>query len=190
MLKILLDFFPLLAFFIGYKLGDIYTAVTVLMLATAIQTVGSRLLSGKWQKMQLIGLAFALVFGGLTLWLHDDQFIKWKVSIFFWLQAAVFLIRLMLKKSTIQKMLDAASEGTLPLPTVVTRQIDLVWGLASLVVGTVNLYVAYQLSMDTWVAFKVWGVLFTYLVLFGYTAFAIHKYLPQEPEPETPAAKD
>lgn len=180
MLKFLLDFFPLLAFFISYKLAGIYVAVAVLMAATAIQTVGNRLHSGKWQKLHLFGLAIALVFGGLTLALHDERFIKWKVTVFFWLIAGVFLVGAALRRSPLKVLFESINEQQLPVPQPVWTRVDLIWGAVSLVVGVVNLHVAFNYPLDTWVNFKVWGITVIQILLFVYTGFALYKYLPQE----------
>ena len=180
MLKFLLDFFPLLAFFISYKLAGIYVAVAVLMAATAIQTLGNRLHSGKWQKLHLFGLAIALVFGGLTLALHDERFIKWKVTVFFWLIAGVFLVGAALRRSPLKALFESINEQQLPVPQPVWTRVDLIWGAVSLVVGVVNLHVAFNYPLDTWVNFKVWGITVIQILLFVYTGFALYKYLPQE----------
>lgn len=180
MLKFLLDFFPLLAFFVSYKLGGIYVAVAVLMAATAIQTVGNRLHSGKWQKIHLFGLAIALLFGGLTLALHDERFIKWKVTVFFWLIAVVFLVGAALRRSPLKALFESINEQQLPVPQPIWTRVDLIWGVVSLAVGFANLHVAFSYSLDTWVNFKVWGITVIQVLLFVYTGFALFKYLPQE----------
>ena len=190
MLKFLLDFFPLLAFFISYKLADIYVAVAVLMAATVIQTVGNRLHSGRWQKLHLFGLAIALVFGGLTLGLHDERFIKWKVTVFFWLIAAIFLVGAALRRSPLKALFESINEQALPVPTPVWRRVDVIWGVVSLLVGMLNLHVAFSYSLDTWVNFKVWGITIIQLLLFVYTGFALHRYLPQEPDPASANSGD
>lgn len=185
MLKLLLDFFPLLAFFISYKLADIYVAVAVLMVATAIQTVGNRWHSGKWQKLHLFGLAVALVFGGLTLALHDERFIKWKVTVFFWLIGAVFLAGALLRRSPLKALFESINEQSLPVPQSIWTRVDLIWAVVSVAVGVLNLHVAFSYSLDTWVNFKVWGITVIQLLLFVYTGFALYKYLPQEDEQAT-----
>lgn len=185
MLKFLFDFFPLLAFFVSYKLADIYTAVAVLMVATAIQTIGNRLHSGKWQKLHLFGLAIALVFGGLTLILHDDRFIKWKVTVFFWLIAGIFLVGALLRRSPLKALLESINEQALPAPMSLWRRIDLIWALVSLLVGVLNLYVAFSQPLNVWVNFKVWGITAIQLLLMVYTGFALSKHLPAESDATT-----
>jgi intracellular septation protein len=189
MLKLLLDFFPLLAFFVSYKLAGIYVAVAVLMAATTIQTVGNRLHSGKWQKLHLFGLAIALVFGGLTLALHDERFIKWKVTVFFWLLAAVFLLGAAMRRSPLKALFESINEQQLPVPHPVWTRVDVIWGVVSLLVGFANLHVAFSYPLDTWVNFKVWGITVIQILLFVYTGFALYRYLPQE-QPEAAAADE
>lgn len=188
MLKLVLDFFPLLAFFVSYKLGGIYVAVAVLMAATAVQTIGNRLHSGKWHKIHLFGLAVALVFGGLTLALHDERFIKWKVTVFFWLIGVVFLAGVALKKSPLKALFESINEQSLPVPAPVWLRVDLIWAVISILVGILNLHVAFSYPLDTWVNFKVWGITVIQILLFLYTGYALFKYLPQEDAPANGAA--
>ncbi|NQD37091.1 septation protein IspZ [Permianibacter sp. IMCC34836] len=190
MLKFLLDFFPLLAFFVSYKMADIYTAVAVLMIATTIQTVGNRLLSGKWQKLHLIGLAIALLFGGLTLILHDDRFIKWKVTVFFWLLAVVFIAGATIRRSPLKALFESMNEQTLPVPAKVWMQVDLIWGVVSALIGGANLYVAFHYPLDTWVNFKVWGITVLQILLFVYTGYALYRFMPQEADSDSPQPKE
>lgn len=192
MRKFLIDFFPLLAFFVAYKLYDIYTATAVLMGASALQVIGNYALTRKWEKMHLYVLGFALVFGGLTLWLHDDRFIKWKVTIFYWLVAAFFLFRqLVQKKIVLKQLLESLSQEQFPIPDTVWARINLVWALTALVAGVINLHIAFSYSQEAWVNFKVWGITGIQLLLMIYTGFAMYKYLPQDSDsPRTETATD
>jgi intracellular septation protein len=190
MLKLVLDFFPLLAFFISYKLANIYVAVAVLMAATAVQTIGNRLHSGKWHKIHLFGLAIALVFGGLTLALHDERFIKWKVTVFFWLIGVVFLAGVAMKKSPLKALFESINEQSLPVPAPVWMRVDLIWAVVSILVGMLNLHVAFSYSLDTWVNFKVWGITVIQILLFLYTGYALYRFLPQEEQAQEDVPKD
>ena len=84
-MKLLFDFFPILLFFIAYKFFDIYVATGVAIAATFLQVAISWFRTRKVETMQLVTLAIIIVFGGLTLYLHDEQFIKWKPTVINWL---------------------------------------------------------------------------------------------------------
>ncbi|MDG4813784.1 septation protein IspZ, partial [Hydrogenovibrio sp. 3SP14C1] len=79
--KQLLDFIPLIIFFVLFKLYDIYIATGALIAATALQVVITYFLVKKVEKIQLITFALVAIFGGMTIFLHNDNFIKWKVTI-------------------------------------------------------------------------------------------------------------
>lgn len=155
MLKFLLDFFPLLAFFISYKLADIYVAVAVLMAATAIQTVGNRLHSGKWQKLHLFGLAIALVFGGLTLALQDDLFIKLKPTIVNLLFAGALFAGLFMGRPLLRYVFEAAFR----LDDAGWRILTIRWAWFFVALAILNEIVWRNFSTDAWVSFKTFGIM-------------------------------
>ena len=90
-MKLLFDFFPVLLFFITYKMYDIYTATAVLIAASAIQTIGHRLIKGSFEKTHVITFVLVAIFGGLTLFLQNELFIKWKPTVINWLFAVAFI---------------------------------------------------------------------------------------------------
>jgi intracellular septation protein len=186
MTKFLIDFFPLLAFFITYKTKDIYWATGVLMVAAAIQTIGNYLLTKKWEKMHLYVLGFALFFGGLTLFLHDDRFIKLKVTLFFWFVAIVFLFHQFVTKTlTLKQLMEAITKEQWPVPEAVWSRLNLLWGITAFIVGALNLWVAFVLSVDNndlWVNFKVWGISVIQFVLMFYTIARLFRFMPESTE--------
>ena len=114
-MKFLLDFFPLIVFvgvyFYSGSEQPMYPAVQGLMIASVVQTLGSRLLTGKFEKIHLWTLAVTLAFGSLTLIFRDPAFVQWKASIIVWLMAGVFLYtQYVSKKPLIQKMLQTSLE--------------------------------------------------------------------------------
>ena len=156
------------------------------MVAALVQTLGHYLVTKRWHKMHLYVLGFALVFGGLTLWLHDDRFIKLKVTIFFWLVGSVILYRQFISGMlTIKELFGALSDEQWSVPVSIWSRINLVWGLSALLVGAANLYVAFVLTgnnNDLWVNFKVWGISIAQLLLMAYTIYCLYPYLPKTPE--------
>jgi intracellular septation protein len=153
---LLFDFLPIIAFFVAYKLTDIYVATGVIIVAVILQTAVQWIRHRKVSSMALISGALVLVFGGLTLLIHDKAFIQWKVTIVNWLFAAAFLASLFFGERTlIERMLGENVQLERPL----WRKLNVAWATFFLIVGTLNLYVAYRFSEDVWVNFKLFGVL-------------------------------
>lgn len=181
-MKFLIDFFPVILFFIGYKFfGDlppqwiemvnhipfvtispdepkdaIYFATVLIILATIIQNIVHRIVFKKLEKMHLISLGILIAFGALTLAFKDPDFIKWKVSIFNWVFALVIIgSQFIGSKSLVERMMEHA----IVVPKKIWEQVNMSWAAFFAFVSFVNIYVAYNYSEDTWVDFKLFGVL-------------------------------
>jgi len=163
-MKFLIDFFPLLLFFAAFKLADIYVATTVAIVASFAQTGWHRWRHGRFEPMHLVTLVIVTVFGGLTLLLHDDTFIRWKPTIVYWVLGVIVLgSHFVGNKTAIERMLDTHIQ----LPANRWAQFNLSWGLFFLVLGGLNLYVAFYYGpendaatrQEIWVNFKVFGLL-------------------------------
>jgi len=153
-MKLLFDFFPIVLFFIGYKLFDIYTATAIAMGASLIQVVFYRLKHQRYEKMHLFSLGIIFVLGGATLFFHNPWFIKWKPTGIYWITSLVFIgSGLLAKKPLIQKMMDS----NISLPDKIWCRLNYAWAIFFLLMGAMNLYVAYYYSTDTWVNFKLFG---------------------------------
>jgi len=138
-MKLLVDFFPILLFFAAYKLYDIYVATAVAIIAGAIQVGASWIRHRRIEKMHLATLGLLVVFGGLTIALHDRAFIMWKPSIVNWLFAAVFLgSQFIGDKPLVQRMMSHAIE----VPQPVWLRLNQLWVLFFTALGFANLYVA------------------------------------------------
>lgn len=138
-MKIFADFFPILLFFIAYKLYDIYVATAVAILASFVQVGFYWYRHRKVETMHLATLAILIVFGGLTILLQDRTFIMWKPSVVNWLFAAVFLGSQWIgNKPLIERLMAHAID----VPALVWRRLNLVWGLFFLLMGLINLYIA------------------------------------------------
>ncbi|MEJ2621102.1 MAG: septation protein A [Candidatus Thiodiazotropha sp.] len=138
-MKLLADFFPVILFFVAYKLYGIYIATGVAITASVVQVGYSWLRKGEVERMHLITLAILLVFGGLTLLLQDRTFIMWKPSVINWLFGLVFLGSLWIgKKPVVQRMMESAID----VPDPIWRRLNLLWGLFFVILGFLNLYVA------------------------------------------------
>ena len=154
-MKQFLDFLPLVVFFAFYKLYDIYAATTALIVATAIVLIYSWVRYRKVEKMALITFVLVAVFGGLTLFFHNDEFIKWKVTVIYALFAGALLFsQWVMKKPLIQRMLGKE----LALPQQVWSRLNLAWAVFFILCGLANIYIAFWLPQNIWVNFKVFGL--------------------------------
>ncbi len=183
--KFLFDFFPLLLFFGAYKLYGIFVATAVAMVASFAQVGIHYYRRRRFEAIHLISLAVITVFGGATLLLKDKSFIMWKPTILYWIFAALVLGSQLTKGRTAMEYLLGAQ---LKLPARIWKGYNLSWGIFFLILGAVNLYVAfyYHRELDaatreaTWVNFKVFW-------LMGLTfAFAIAQSLFISRHVETP----
>lgn len=176
---------PLVSLNTNESKDAIYFATLVIILATIIQNIGHWLLFKKLEKMHIISLGILLAFGTLTLVLKDPLFIKWKVSIFNWVFATVIIgSQFIGKKSLIERMMSHAVE----VPKAIWNNVNMMWGLFFAFVGVVNVYVAYNFSEDTWVDFKLFGVLGMTIVFMIVQGFYIAKYA-KPPVDESASAK-
>ncbi len=172
-MKQLLEFLPLIIFFIVYQMSGttlsvgnseytfdgIYTATIALILTTILQVIIVKLVWGSVEK-RLLGVAGAVIsFGGATVLLKDPVFIFWKPTVFNWALAGVSVVwHVMRGKCLFEDLLPDEIE----MPKHVWKRVTVASTLHFFIVGAVNLYVAYNFSMDAWVSFKLWSaVLFT-----------------------------
>ena len=173
-MKLLFDFFPVVAFFVAYKLFDIYVATGVAIVATLLQVAVSWYRARKVATMQLVTLAIIIIFGGLTLFLQDEQFIKWKPTVINWLFGAAFLLsQLIGDRTAIERLMGA----NLSLPKTVWGRLNLGWGGFFFAMGAANLYVMTYFDRDTWVNFKLFGMLGLTLVFVVCQAVYLSRYM-------------
>ncbi|AGA89795.1 Intracellular septation protein A [Thioflavicoccus mobilis 8321] len=138
-MKLLSDFFPILLFFIAYQLFDIYVATAVAIVASAVQVSSVWLRRRRIETMPLVTLALLVLFGGLTLLLHDRTFIMWKPSIVNWLFALAFLgSHFIGERPLIERLMGQA----VSVPTPVWRRLNLVWVGFFTLAGLANLALA------------------------------------------------
>jgi intracellular septation protein len=174
-MKFFLEFFPIILFFITYKFYDIYIATAVVIAATIIQVISYWLLFRKIETMQWITLVLILVMGGATLYLQDEQFIKWKLTIIEWLFGLAFLTSQFVgEKPFIQRMMGA----NLELPIHIWKRLNLSWSLFFISVGFLNIYVMSHYSTDDWVSFKTFGVPGLMLIFIVVQMAFLYRYTP------------
>ena len=176
-MKFLLDLMPALAFFAAYFLGGIYVATGVLIVALFALVLIYWLWKREIHKVHLVTALIAAVLGGLTLYVHDPMFIKFKPTALY----AVFSIALLLSHVIGDRVLLARlPQQAIQLPEPVWRRVNLVWALFFAFCALLNLYVAANYDEATWVKFKTFG--FTALMMVFLLAHApfLSRYLPQD----------
>ena len=155
-MRMLFDLFPLILFFIAYKLGDIYIATGVAIAASVAQIGWLKLRRQPVDNMQWVSLAIIVVFGGMTLLLQDETFIKWKPTVLYGLFAVVLLVsRYALGKNLIEAMMSKQVK----LPDPVWDRLNLAWVVFFAFLAVLNILIANNFSTDVWVNFKLFGSL-------------------------------
>jgi len=182
-MKFLFDLFPVILFFAAYKFSDIYVATGVAIVATLAQVAWVHFRHGKVDKMLWISLGLIVVFGGMTLLLHDPTFIKWKPTILYWLFATVLLGSAWLFR---KNLIRAMMESQVSLPEPVWGHLNLAWSGFFAGMGVLNLYVAYNFSESDWVNFKLFGGMGLMLVFIVAQGLLLAKYIEDKEEKETP----
>jgi len=163
-MKILIDFFPILLFFGAFKLYDIYIGTGVLMVATVVQMALIYGIDRKLTGMHKVTLALVLIFGTLTLALHDERFIKWKPTVLYAAMAIGLGLAIWVwKKNFLKLMLGSQLE----LPDPVWHRLNVIWVAYCLFMSLINAYVAAYFSTGAWVNFKLWGYVFPLAFLVG-----------------------
>jgi len=154
----LLEWSPLIVFFVVFEILDIYWATAALMLACVVLMAVHRVRTGKFKTMHVVSTAVVLVLGTATLLLHDQRFIQWKLTILLALTSLVFLGSLGIgRKPLVRRMFEAAFNEPLAVPAHSWVVINLLWVFWFAVFAVLNLYVAHNFSVSLWVKFKVFG---------------------------------
>lgn len=177
-MKQLLEFIPLILFFVVYKLAGVRDAAIVLVIATMIQMIILKWKFGKVEKQQIIMATAVVFFGILTAYFDDIKYLQWKVTIVNALFAAVLLIaQFGFKTPLIQKLLGKEIQ----LPNQVWQRLNFGWAIFFIICMLVNMYIA-QYYPDHWVEFKSFGLLAMTFVATIITGVYIYRYLPQNKE--------
>jgi len=176
-MKLLLDFFPIILFFVAFKVWGIYAATAVAIVATVAQIAYLRFKHGKVEPMQWVSLGVIVLFGGATLLAHNDSFIKWKPTVLYWLMGGALLIgQLGFGKNLLRSVMGAQ----LQLPDAIWLKLNWAWTAFFALMGALNLWVAYHFDTDSWVNFKLFGGMGLMVVFVIAQAIYMSRYLPQE----------
>lgn len=155
-MQLLIDFFPIVVFFVVYKLAGIYWATGAIIVAMALQMGLQWLRERKVSRMLLISTVFVALLGGVTLLFRNPLFIQWKPTVVNWLFAGAFLASEFIgKKNLTERIMGHAVQLEPPM----WRQLNLIWVANFAVLGAANLFVVYNFDEETWVNFKLFGML-------------------------------
>ncbi len=154
-LKLAIDLGPLLVFFVANKLGGLFVATAAVMVATLAAVAVAWVKTRTVPVMTLVSGALVLVFGGLTLWLKDETFIKMKPTLIYGLFATVLLVGMARGRSYLQLVLGGSLPG---LSEAVWRQLTRNWAFFFIGLMVANEIGRRVLTTDQWVNLKVWGL--------------------------------
>ena len=180
MIKLLLEILPIAAFFVAFKLFDIYIATAVAMGISILQICWLKYQNQEVPKMQWFNLIIIMLFGGLTLILHDKSFIMIKPTILYWSFAAVLAISWFgFKKNLIKAVLGKEISLRPEVEKAVWFKLNLGWVIYFAILGVLNLWIANNFSEDTWADFKLStiGLLFIFVICQGVW---LSKYMDQD----------
>jgi len=155
-MQLLLEFFPLIAFFVAFVTFDLYVATATIIVAMALQIAYQWFRHRKVNKMLLISGALVAVFGGLTLALRNPLFLQWKVTVVNWLFAAGFLGSQFFGSKTFTERIMGHAVG---LEKAAWRQLNTLWVVNFAAIGALNLYIMYNFDLQVWAYFKTWGMI-------------------------------
>lgn len=205
-MKFLFDLFPVILFFGVFKWGEgnadtaqalgqqylsglvsdgmvtatqapILLATAVAILAT-IGQIGYLLARGrKVDTMLWVSLVIIAVFGGATIYFHNETFIKWKPTVLYWAFAAILLFsQMFFNKNLVRTML----EKQMALPEGIWRRVNLAWVAFFLTMGLLNIYVAYTFSTNVWVNFKMFGGMGLMFLFIIAQSLLLSKYIKEQ----------
>jgi len=176
-MKLLFDLFPVLLFFVAFKLAGIYVATGVAIAASLLQVAWLKLRRQRVEPMLWASLAIIVVFGGATLVLQDETFIKWKPTVLYWLFGMVLAgAALVFRRNLIRSMLSEQVK----LPEPMWARLNWSWVGFFAFMGAANLYVAYHYPADLWVNFKLFGGMGLMLLFVVVQALFLARYMEEK----------
>ena len=177
-MKFLFDLFPVILFFVTFKVYGIYAATAVAIVATFVQIGWVWLRHRKVDSMLWTSLAIIVLLGGATLIFQNESFIKWKPTVLYWLFAAVLWLSLAFFQ---KNLIEALLAKQIVLPATVWRKLNMSWIVFFILMGGINIHVAFNYSVDTWVNFKLFGSIGLMLIFVVIQAIILNRYM-QDPE--------
>ena len=185
----LFEYLPLILFFLVYKMIDIFWATGVLVGISLLQIAYQYFTKGKISTKTWVFCVIALFLGGMTIIFQDEQYIMWKTTAIYGLLATAliisrFIFNKNLVKAALLSMLKTAAEKQgekelkVDVPKSVYEKLNTIWFVFLISIAILNLYVAYNFSLDFWVNFKVFGLAIATFIAVLLTVFRIFEYLP------------
>ncbi|MCL2589301.1 MAG: septation protein A [Betaproteobacteria bacterium] len=200
-MKILFDLLPVIFFFAAYQIAGFFPdeahalvtkwlaedipadqapfliATFIAIVATVLQIVIVWLKHRKVDRMLWITLVVITTLGGATLIFHDPAFFKWKTTVVYWLFGLIlFCSDMVFRRNLIRRML----EGQIRLPDPVWLHLNLAWALFFVMLGALNLYVAFHFSEKVWVYFKFPGCLVLFFAFSIVQGLYLSKHLLED----------
>lgn len=178
-MQALFEFLSVLLFFICFKLFDIYVATVVGIVTSGFQALLYRFIKKQWDQKQIIVFLVFSIFGGMTLYFHNPIFVKWKPTIVFWVFAFALLVsQWITEKPIMQRLLEPALlEKNIETPRHLWMKLNHAWCSFFIILGAINLYVAYYFSNNAWVNFKLYGIMGATLVFAIAQSLYISKHI-------------
>ena len=205
-MKLLFDFLPIVLFFATFRIAEaqkdwaaqfasdhfgfmvsggvvaandapVLLATLVVIVATLAQ-IGFLLARGRRVDTMLwVSLGLVVVLGGATIWFHNENFIKWKPSVLYWLMGlGLWVSQVVFRKNLIRSLMG----GQLELPPSVWQRLNFAWIAFFALMGLLNLYVAYSFSTSTWVNFKLFGGIGLMLLFTLLQGLYLSRHVPAE----------
>jgi len=177
-MKFLFDLFPVVLFFVAFKLADIYVATGVAIAATFLQVGWLKVRGRRVDPMLWASFGIIVLFGGATLLLQNETFIKWKPTVLYWLLGSVLAgAALGFRRNLVRSMLSEQVQ----LPDPVWSRLNWSWVGFFAFMGALNLYVAYNYSTDLWVNFKLFGGMGLMLLFVVIQALFLARHVEEKP---------
>ena len=214
-MKLLLDFLPILLFFGSFRYAEahrdwaagfatqhfgmlvaggrvgpteapVLLATVVVIVATLAEVLWLKLRRRHVDAMLWVSLALVVVLGGLTIYFHNETFIKWKPSVLYWsMGLALWLSPLLFDRNLLKLLLGEQ----LALPARVWHRLNFAWVAFFGAMGLLNLWVAYSFTTEIWVDFKLFGALGLILAFTVAQSLYLSRYVKDAESPTTPAGE-
>ena len=186
-MKLLFDFLPVVFFFISFKFYGIFYATAVAITTSVIQVAFYWYKNQRVETIHLITLVLIVALGGGTLLSHNPLFIKWKPTVINWVFALAFFIsQFTHNRPLIQQMM----ENNIDLPSHIWRRLNIAWVSFFSIIGMINVYVVYHFDTNTWVNFKLFGVLGLTIIFIILQACYLYRFLQNDHTELLPSLQD
>ena len=161
----IIEWSPLIVFFVAFKLLDIYWATAALMIACVLQLLAYRFRNGEFKTMHIVTTVVVMILGAATLLLHDRRFIQWKPTVLLALTAIAFLGSMFIGKQPLaRRMLEGVFNEPLRITSRSWSLLNSLWVGWFALLAVANIYVARNFAESVWVNFKVFGITVAMLI--------------------------